>query len=125
MGTQSGEHVRKKVLEHPVTLMVAEKLAKTPAQVVLRWGVQMGHSVVPKTKTESPMKENLAIFNWSIPDDMLPKFSEIEQASTSSILLRRNWEKSLAFCIFFVFFLLPRVLNQKVASICKIVLLPP
>ncbi len=72
------------MLDHPVTKMVAEKLGKTPAQVVLRWGLQMGHSVIPKSKTDSRLKENLAVYDWSIPDDLFAKFSEIEQASRSS-----------------------------------------
>ena len=40
------------VLEHPVVVSAAEKLGKTPAQVALRWGIQMGHSVLPKSTDE-------------------------------------------------------------------------
>ncbi|CAI9098265.1 OLC1v1034882C1 [Oldenlandia corymbosa var. corymbosa] len=68
------------VLKHPVILEVAEKLGKSPAQIALRWGLQMGHSVLPKSVTEQQIKENLDVFGWSIPEDLLPKFSEIEQA---------------------------------------------
>nr|XP_009621149.1 NADPH-dependent aldo-keto reductase, chloroplastic-like isoform X2 [Nicotiana tomentosiformis] len=69
------------VLKQPVVLSVAEKLGKTPAQVCLRWGVQIGHSVLPKSTNESRIKENFDIFDWSIPDDLFTKFSEIQQAS--------------------------------------------
>ncbi|GJN14594.1 hypothetical protein PR202_gb01439 [Eleusine coracana subsp. coracana] len=72
------------VLEHPVVVAAAEKLGKTPAQVVLRWGVQKGHSVLPKSTNEERIKANIDIFNWSIPDDLFAKFSEIEQASSTS-----------------------------------------
>ncbi|XP_014516840.1 NADPH-dependent aldo-keto reductase, chloroplastic [Vigna radiata var. radiata] len=67
------------VLKNPVLNKVAEKLGKTPAQVALRWGIQTGHSVLPKTSTESRLKENFDIFNWSIPEDLMAKFSEIKQ----------------------------------------------
>lgn len=67
--------------------MVAEKLGKTPAQVALRWGVQMGHSVLPKSTNEARIKENLDLFDWSIPEDLFAKFSEIEQASSVACLL--------------------------------------
>lgn len=70
------------VLSDPIVQMVAEKLGKTPAQVVLRWGLQMGHTVLPKSKSESRMKENLDLFDWSIPEKLFAKFSAIEQAST-------------------------------------------
>ena len=59
---------------------VAEKLQKTPAQVALRWGIQMGHSVLPKSANESRIKENIDIFDWSIPEDLMAKLSEIKQA---------------------------------------------
>ena len=59
--------------------MIAEKLGKTPAQVALRWGLQMGHSVLPKSTNETRIKENFDVFGWSIPEDLLAKFSEIQQ----------------------------------------------
>lgn len=67
------------VLEHPVVVSTAEKLGKTPAQVALRWGIQMGHSVLPKSTNEERIKANLDVYDWSIPDDLFAKFSEIEQ----------------------------------------------
>ncbi|XP_010937542.1 NADPH-dependent aldo-keto reductase, chloroplastic isoform X1 [Elaeis guineensis] len=75
------------VLTHPIVGMVAEKLGKSPAQVALRWGLQMGHSVLPKSTNEARIKENLDLFDWSIPDDLFAKFSEIEQAR----LIRGNF----------------------------------
>ncbi|MGI4370247.1 aldo/keto reductase, partial [Klebsiella pneumoniae] len=59
--------------------IVAEKLGKSPAQVALRWGLQMGHSVLPKSTNEARLKQNLDVFDWSIPQDLFAKFSEIEQ----------------------------------------------
>ena len=67
------------VLKNPILLSVAEKLGKTPAQVALRWGLQMGHSVLPKSTNEARIKENLDVFGWSIPEDLFSKFSEIKQ----------------------------------------------
>lgn len=61
--------------------MIAEKLGKTPAQVALRWGLQKGHSVLPKSTHETRVKENFDVFGWSIPEDLFAKFSEIEEVS--------------------------------------------
>ncbi|XP_022752338.1 aldo-keto reductase family 4 member C8-like [Durio zibethinus] len=79
LGSQRRDNVRKKVQENPVLKMVSEQLGKSPAQVALRWGLQMGHTVLPKSTNEARLKENLDIFNWSIPGDLFAKFSEIEQ----------------------------------------------
>lgn len=69
------------VLKLPTLVMVSEKLGKTPAQVALRWGLQMGHSILPKSTNEARIKENFDVFDWSIPEDLFVKFSEFEQAS--------------------------------------------
>ncbi|GFY82636.1 NAD(P)-linked oxidoreductase superfamily protein [Actinidia rufa] len=70
------------ILKNPILNIVAEKLGKSPAQVALRWGLQMGHSVLPKSTNETRLKQNLDVFDWSIPQDLFAKFSEIEQASS-------------------------------------------
>ncbi|KAF5476136.1 hypothetical protein F2P56_007873 [Juglans regia] len=80
LGSPGTTWLKSDVLKNPVVLMVAEKLGKTPAQVALRWGLQMGHSVLPKSVNEARIKENFDVFDWSIPGDLFAKFSEIEQA---------------------------------------------
>ncbi|KAI3474129.1 hypothetical protein Pfo_028917 [Paulownia fortunei] len=80
LGSPGTTWLKSEVLQHPVLVATAEKLGKTPAQVALRWGLQMGHSVLPKSTKESRIKENFDVFSWSIPDDLFAKFSEIEQA---------------------------------------------
>ncbi|XP_061339785.1 NADPH-dependent aldo-keto reductase, chloroplastic-like isoform X2 [Gastrolobium bilobum] len=67
------------ILQNPIIKVVAEKLGKTPGQVALRWGLQVGHSVLPKSTNEARIKENFDVFEWSIPEDLIVKFSEIKQ----------------------------------------------
>ncbi|MGY1694049.1 MULTISPECIES: aldo/keto reductase [unclassified Geodermatophilus] len=55
-----------KVLDDPVVVAVAEKLGRTPAQVVLRWHVQRGDVVFPKSVTRSRIEENFALFDFEL-----------------------------------------------------------
>ncbi|KAJ6407440.1 hypothetical protein OIU84_010856 [Salix udensis] len=71
--------IKTQVLKNSILNSIAERLGKSPAQVALRWGLQMGHSVLPKSTSESRIKENFDIFYWSIPEDLFAKLSEIEQ----------------------------------------------
>ncbi|ESQ52422.1 hypothetical protein EUTSA_v10017980mg [Eutrema salsugineum] len=80
LGSPGTTWLKSDVLKNPILNMVAEKLGKSAAQVALRWGLQMGNSVLPKSTNEGRIRENLDIFDWSIPDDLFAKFSEIEQA---------------------------------------------
>jgi len=59
------------VSEEPVVQQAAQRTGKTPAQVLLRWGVQRGTSVVPKTSRPERLRENLEIFDFSLtPEEM-------------------------------------------------------
>ncbi|KAF2288634.1 hypothetical protein GH714_009674 [Hevea brasiliensis] len=42
-------------------------------------GLQMGHSVLPKSTNDARIRENFDVFDWSIPEDLLAKFSEMVQ----------------------------------------------
>ncbi|CAL1379001.1 unnamed protein product [Linum trigynum] len=79
LGSPGTTWIKGDVLNNPILSEVAEKLGKTRAQVALRWGLQMGHSVLPKSTNETRIKENIQVHGWSIPDDLFAKFSEIEQ----------------------------------------------
>jgi len=50
------------VLKEPIVISIAEKLGKTPAQVALRWNIQMGHSVLPKSTNEERINQNLDVY---------------------------------------------------------------
>lgn len=91
------------VLKSPVLNKVAKELGKSPAQTALRWGLQMGHSVLPKSTNEVRIRENFEVLGWSIPEEMFDKFSEIEQASKtpqpqSSVNCESMNENYLTYC---------------------------
>jgi len=55
-----------KVLKDPVIVRIAENLGRTPAQVTLRWHIQRGDIVFPKSVTRSRVEENFAIFDFEL-----------------------------------------------------------
>jgi 2,5-diketo-D-gluconate reductase A len=57
-----------KVLDDPAVVAIAENLGRTPAQVVLRWHIQRGDVVFPKSVTRRRVEENFALFDFELTD---------------------------------------------------------
>ena len=67
------------VLAEPVVIKAAERAGATPAQVVLRWGVQRGTAVIPKTSKIERLVENLTLSNFSLTDEEMSSISALDQ----------------------------------------------
>lgn len=52
---------------------------KTPAQILLRWGLQRGTSIIPKSSNPQRMRENLDIINFALSDDEMAAISGLNQ----------------------------------------------
>ena len=57
---------RGNVLTDPTVVAIAESVGKTPAQVVLRWHIQRGDIVFPKSITPARIRENIDIFDFEL-----------------------------------------------------------
>jgi 2,5-diketo-D-gluconate reductase A len=57
------------VLDDPVVLSVAARHGVTPAQAVLRWHLDLGDVVIPKSVTPSRIAENIDVFGFTLDDD--------------------------------------------------------
>lgn len=55
-----------KVLDDPTIVAIAERTTKTPAQVTLRWHIQRGDIVFPKSVTRARVEENFALFDFEL-----------------------------------------------------------
>jgi 2,5-diketo-D-gluconate reductase A len=60
---------------------IADRHGKTPAQAILRWHLQVGNVVIPKSVTPSRIAENLDVFDFALSDDEL---ATIESLNTDS-----------------------------------------
>lgn len=54
----------KGLLADPALRVLSEKYGKTPAQIVLRWHLQLGNVVIPKSVTPSRIEENIDVFDF-------------------------------------------------------------
>ncbi len=55
-----------RVLDEPTVVRIAEQVGRTPAQVVLRWHIQHGDIVFPKSTSPARMRENLGLFDFTL-----------------------------------------------------------
>lgn len=66
------------VLDDPVVTELARKHDRTPAQVVLRWHIQLGNVVIPKSVTPSRIRENLDVFGFALEEADLRAIQGLE-----------------------------------------------
>jgi 2,5-diketo-D-gluconate reductase A len=67
------------VLDDPTITRLAENVGKTPAQVVLRWHIQRGDIVFPKSVTPSRMQENFELFDFELDPADIDRISALDQ----------------------------------------------
>ncbi|PJJ70766.1 2,5-diketo-D-gluconate reductase A [Diaminobutyricimonas aerilata] len=80
LGGQSGD-----LLAAPVLADVGDKHGRTPAQVVLRWHVQNGLVVIPKSGDPERMKKNLAIFDFELDADDLAAIDSLDEGPDAGV----------------------------------------
>jgi len=68
-----------KVVDEPVIQEVAEAVGRTPSQVTLRWHVQRGDIVFPKSMRRERMAENFAIFHFELSDEQVQRISSLDR----------------------------------------------
>ena len=67
------------VLTAPPVVAAAKRVQRTPAQVVLRWGVQRGTAIIPKNTRPERLRENLALFDFELSDEEMAAISKLNQ----------------------------------------------
>jgi D-xylose reductase len=67
------------VLSQQIITQCAEKYNKTPAQIVLRWGIQRGCSVITKTTKTERLVENISIFDFELTASEMAEISALNK----------------------------------------------
>jgi 2,5-diketo-D-gluconate reductase A len=68
-----------RVLDDAVINSIAQRLGKTPAQVVLRWHIELGNIVFPKTVTPERMRENLELYDFRLDREDIDRIDALDR----------------------------------------------
>ncbi|HVH45319.1 MAG TPA: aldo/keto reductase, partial [Labilithrix sp.] len=71
-------------LDHPVIADVARRAGKTPAQVILRWGIQHGHAILPKSTREARIRENADLFGFTLDEAAMTALDALDEGRAES-----------------------------------------
>lgn len=74
---------RKGTFENPVIVQIGEKYGKTAAQVMLRWNIERGVVVIPKSVHASRMEENFNVFDFSLSEEDMAAIAALDVAESS------------------------------------------
>lgn len=79
----------KGMFSEPVIATIAEKHGKTPAQVILRWNVQQGVIVIPKSVHVERMRENLSIWDFELDQEDMEQIAGLDKGCPSMLDTRK------------------------------------
>ncbi|WP_351222831.1 aldo/keto reductase [Streptomyces sp. NPDC002133] len=69
----------KGLLEVPTVVAIAQKYGRTPAQIVLRWHLQLGNVAIPKSVTPSRIAENIDVFGFELDDEDMTALAALDE----------------------------------------------
>jgi 2,5-diketo-D-gluconate reductase A len=72
------------VLHEPVVTGIAEQIGRTPAQVVLRWHIELGLVAIPKSSDPARLRQNLDIFDFSLTAEQVTAISALDQGEAAA-----------------------------------------
>ncbi|MEU6037447.1 aldo/keto reductase [Actinomadura sp. NPDC047616] len=67
------------VLDEPSLVEIAQRHGKSPAQVVLRWHLQLGNIVIPKSVTPARIRENIDVFDFALSDGDMDAIAALDR----------------------------------------------
>ena len=72
-------HVGKSLINEPVFAELGKKYGKSPAQIILRWHIQMGFVVIPGSKNADHIRDNLNILDFTLTDEEMSEIAKLDK----------------------------------------------
>lgn len=73
------------IFTHPVLTAIGQKYGKSAAQVALRWNVQRGVTVIPKSVHKERMEQNLAIWDFALSDEDMKEIAKLDMGHSEIV----------------------------------------
>src|SRR6476661_8693629 len=70
-----------RLLDNPTIVSIAEAHGKTPAQVLIRWSIQLGNIVIPRSSSPERVKSNLEVFDFELTDDEMATLNGLDDGT--------------------------------------------
>jgi len=70
-------------LDHPTISNIAERVDRTPAQVMLRWAIQHGAVVIPKSSRQERILSNAQLFDFELNDADIQSLDALDNTKNS------------------------------------------
>jgi diketogulonate reductase-like aldo/keto reductase len=74
-----------------VVAQIAERLGRTPAQVLIRWALQHELVVLPKSTHRERIEENAQVFDFTLPDENMAALDALDRTGGTDQALERKW----------------------------------
>ena len=75
---------RTDVLKRPAVTDIAERHGKSPAQIVLRWHIELGLVPIPRSSSRERLAQNLEIFSFSLTADEMQAMSALDHGESAA-----------------------------------------
>lgn len=89
-------HGDKGLLGDPTIVALAEKYGKSPAQIILRWDIQEGNIVIPKTLNTEHMAQNIDVFDFELAEGDMESIANMDSGTRYFTLTLEQQENSLS-----------------------------
>ncbi|MCK0175047.1 MULTISPECIES: aldo/keto reductase [Mycobacteriaceae] len=70
-----------RLLDHPAVTPIAEAHGKTPAQVLIRWSIQLGNVVIPRSATPERIVSNLDVFDFELTEEQMATLNGLDEGT--------------------------------------------